>query len=147
MTVVVDASVVVDWVAPGASTMSAAHRLLMDLAERDEEAIAPRLLREEVGNALLTGLRAGRWTGVEADRAFGHLNRLPVKAVDDKRDLAQAWDLSRRYDDHPIYDMLYVALAQRTRNVLITADNALRKRLGAPDWVMEPETYTGSTTT
>lgn len=144
MTVVVDASVVVDWVAPGASPASPAHRLLMTLAERDEEIIGPRLLREEVGNALLTGLRRGRWTGAETDRSFELLRSLPVKAVDDQRDLERAWDLSRRYDDHPIYDMLYVALAQRTRAVLVTADDGLRKRLGTPDWIVEPGRYAGS---
>jgi predicted nucleic acid-binding protein len=44
-------------------------------------------------------------------------------------------------DDHPIFDMLYVALAQRTRNVLVTADDGLRKRLGAPAWIVRPEAY------
>lgn len=144
MTVVVDASVVVDWVAPTAGPASSARRLLVELAKREEEVIAPRLLREEVGNALVTGLRRGRWTGVQADHAFGRLRRLPVKAVDDPRDLDQAWNLSRRYDNHPIYDMLYVALAQRTRNILVTADDALRTRLGAPDWISRPETYKGT---
>jgi predicted nucleic acid-binding protein len=143
VTVVVDASVVVDWVAPGASLTSPAHQLLAGLSERDEEIVVPRLLREEVGNALLTGLRRGRWRGAEADRAFGFLASLPITTVDDARDLQRAWDLSRRYDDHPIYDMLYVALAQRTRTVLVTADDALRERLGAPAWIVGPEAYVG----
>jgi predicted nucleic acid-binding protein len=143
VTVVVDASVVVDWVAPRASLTSPAQQLLTGLAERDEEVISPRLMREEVGNALLSGLRRGRWTGAEADRAFEDLCNLPVAVVDDVRDLDHAWDLSRRYDDHPIYDMLYIALAQRTRSILITADDGLRRRLRGPAWVVSPDVYPG----
>jgi predicted nucleic acid-binding protein len=141
VTVIVDASVVVDWVAPRAIFTSPAQQLLTGLAERDEEVIAPRLMREEVGNALLSGLRRGRWTGAEADRAFEHLCNLPVALVDDARDLGRAWDLSRRYDDHPIYDMLYVALAQRTRSILITADDKLRRRLRGPARIVSPDAY------
>jgi len=44
-----------------------------------------------------------------------------VRIVDDERDLGRAWDLARRYDDHPIYDMVYVAVAERRGAVLVTA--------------------------
>jgi len=40
-----------------------------------------------------------------------------------------AWDLSRRYDEHPIYAMVYVALAERLGEDLITADQRLRARV------------------
>jgi len=136
---VVDASVVVDWVAPGADPASTAMGMLSRLVQQGEELVAPRLLLVEVSNALLTGVRRRRWNGAEADRAQISLRRLPVRLTDDPRDLNRAWDLSRRYDNHPIYDMLYVAVAERTRGLLITADQQLRRRLSGLGWVIGPE--------
>ena len=49
-----------------------------------------------------------------------------------------AWDLSRRYDAHPISDMLYVALAERRGTQLITADDELRQLLDGFDWIVAP---------
>ena len=135
---VVDASVVVDWVAPGVDPELPAGALLERLAAEDAELLAPRLLLEEVSNALLTGIRRGRWNGPAADVSQALLRRLPVRLVDEPRDLERAWDLARRYDDHPIYDMVYVALAERRRTQLVTADAALRKLLAGFDWVVAP---------
>lgn len=129
---VVDASVVVDWVAPDADPDGPAGRLLARLAAADRPLFAPRLLLEEVGNALLTGTRRGRWNGAEADAAFALLRSLPVRLADEPADLDRAWELSRRYDEHPLYDMLYVALAERLEQQLITADTDLRRRLTLP---------------
>jgi hypothetical protein len=44
-------------------------------------------------------------------------------------DLDRAWELSRRYDHHPVYDMVYVALAERLGRRLVTADGHLQRRL------------------
>ena len=126
---VVDASVVVDWVAPGADRRSPAMRLAQRLADAGEVVLAPRLLMEEVTNALLTGVRRGRWSGSDADASYSLLRRMPVQLADDRDDLDRAYELSRRYDEHPVYDMLYVALAERLGAQLITADDRLRRTL------------------
>lgn len=136
---VVDASVVVDWVAPGVDPGLPAVALLAQLAADGAEVVAPRLLMEEVSNALLTGVRRGRWSGAAADTAHALLRDLPVRLVDEPRDLDRAWDLARRYDNHPIYDMVYVALAQRRRTQLVTADGALREVLAEFEWIVAPE--------
>ena len=112
---------------------------LRTLASQHADLIAPRILLEEVANALLAGLRRRRWTGVEADEAFLRMQTLPVRRVDTAADLDSAYDLARRYDAHPIYDMLYVAVAQRMRTTLVTADERLRSRLVALPWVIGPE--------
>jgi len=140
---VVDASVVVDWVAPDADPELPALAGLERLAADDAELLAPRLLMEEVSNALLTGVRSGRWSGAAADSACGLLRQLPVRLVDEPRDLDRAWDLARRYDNHPIYDLLYVALAERRRTQLVTADSSLRQRLVELDWLVAPEQLLG----
>jgi predicted nucleic acid-binding protein len=126
---VVDASVVVDWVAPDSDPQGPARRLLKRLVRADERIAAPRLLMEEVANALLTGVRRNRWSGEEADRAFGRLRSLPIRLSDEPADIERAWDLSRRYDEHPIYDLLYVAMADRLTERLFTQDARLATRL------------------
>ena len=140
---VVDASVVVDWVAPGAHSELPAVRTLARLADQRAELVAPRLLMEEVSNALLTGVRRRRWSGAAADTARSLLRQLPVRLVDEPRDLERAWDLARRYDNHPIYDLVYVALAERRKMQLITADSGLRQRLVGVDWIIAPEQFVG----
>ncbi|MGA7173680.1 MAG: type II toxin-antitoxin system VapC family toxin [Candidatus Dormiibacterota bacterium] len=134
--IVVDASVVVDWVAPGADLRSPAMMTLDSLISRGDDLSAPGLLQEEVANALLTGIRRGRWSGTEADGAHRELLRLPILLVDDPRDRARAWELARRFDNHPIYDLVYVAVAERTHSRLITADRTLRSLLVDYPWVV-----------
>jgi predicted nucleic acid-binding protein len=134
---VVDASVVVDWVAPDADPKGPARRLLSRLVRADETVTAPRLLLEEVANALVTGVRRDRWSGTRADAAFALLRKLPLTLADRAEDLDRAWELSRRYDEHPVYDMVYLALADRTKQQLLTADARLAQRLvGRPDVVV-----------
>jgi predicted nucleic acid-binding protein len=112
---------------------------LRRLAGEGAALLAPRLLLEEVTNALLTGVRRRRWTGASADAAFVLLRQLPVQLVDTSADLDRAFELARRYDDHPVYDMLYVAVAERLRTQLITADVDLRDRLASISWVVAPD--------
>lgn len=138
---VVDASVVVDWVAPDRDPTLPAIKTLNRLAEQQADLLAPRLLIEEVSNALLTGIRARRWSGAAADKSHALLRELPVQLVDEPHDLRRAWELARRYDNHPIYDLLYVALAERRQALLITADNALRERLAGLDFLIAPQVF------
>jgi predicted nucleic acid-binding protein len=58
-----------------------------------------------------------------------------VRRVDTHQDGARAFELARRYDNWPVYDMHYVAIAERTGDVLVTADKELRLRLGHLGWV------------
>ena len=136
---VVDASVVIDWVAPGVSATAPAVKFFDRLARASLEIVGPRLLLEEVSNALLSGIRRHRWSGAAADASHGLLLSLPVRPADDQRDLDRAWELARRYDNLPIYDMIYVALAERTATELVTADEALRRRLTNVDWIVGPD--------
>jgi|SRR5215210_2963571 len=133
---VVDASIVVDWVAPGVDQDGPAARLLGHLSGEGDPVLGPRLLAEEVADALVTGVRRRRWTGAQADTAFTLLRQLPMQFVDQPRDLDRAWDLSRRYDEHPIYDLVYVAVAERLGIDLVTADQALHGRVSTLGFVV-----------
>jgi len=136
---IVDASVVIDWVSPDASATTPSVRLFNRLGVRGADLLGPRLLFEEVSNALISGIRRRRWTGAAADSSQALLLRLPLHVVDDRRDLVRAWELARRYDNHPVYDMIYVALAERMRTELITADASLRRRLAHLSWIVGAE--------
>ena len=125
-----------DWVAPAVAGNASARNTLRRLALDGANLLAPRLLLEEVTNALLTGVRLRRWSGAQTDASFALLRQMPVKLADTPADLGRAYELARRYDDHPIYDMLYVALSERPKIQLITADADLRSRLASLSWVI-----------
>src|SRR5256885_152417 len=120
---------------PEADNSSPALRLFKRLAAEGSELLAPRLLLEEVSNALVSGIRRNRWSGAAADAAHGLLLQLPIRFGDDRRDLVRAWELARRYDNHPMYDMIYVALAERSNSRLITADKGWARRLAHLGWI------------
>ena len=136
---VVDASIVVDWVAPGSDPDGPARRLLARLVRDDVLLFAPSLMLQEAANALLTGVRRDRWDGAAADQAFVRLTSLPVRLDDHVDDTDRAWELSRRYDEHPLYDMIYVAMAERVGEPFITADERLRAKLAARGDVWGPD--------
>jgi predicted nucleic acid-binding protein len=132
---VVDASVVVDVPAPDVPSTAPARTLFAKWLADGAALFAPGLLWLETANALLTGIRRKRWSGAEADRAAALLDRIPVRRVDSERDLARAFELARRYDNWPVYDMLYVAIAERTGEEFVTADEKLHARLAHLGWV------------
>jgi predicted nucleic acid-binding protein len=136
---VLDASVLIDAIAPDVLPNAPAVRTLARLSSQRAELVGPRLLMTESANALLMGIRKGRWTGAAADTAYGLLVRLPLKLADDAVHLDRAWELSRRYDNHPVYDMVYVAVAEGAGIDLITADQTLRTRLQHLKWVVAPD--------
>lgn len=76
---VVDASVVVDWVAPGVDPDGPSMAASAQLAAANAELLAPRLVLEEVSNALLTGVRRQRWSG--CGRAAPHHADLRLRAT------------------------------------------------------------------
>lgn len=67
---------------------------------------------------------------------FAVVRRMPVRLVDDDRDIDRAWELSRRYDEHPLYDMVYVAVAERLGETFVTADAQLLTRLQQLSYVV-----------
>jgi predicted nucleic acid-binding protein len=133
---VVDANVIIDLVAPDVAVGSSAERLVARLAADRVDILVPALIWLESSNALLTGIRRGRWDGEAADGAFAALAEIPVVSADTQKDWARAFELARRYDNWPVYDMVYVALAERLGTEFYTADDRLRKRLAHLPWVL-----------
>jgi predicted nucleic acid-binding protein len=99
------------------------------------DVVAPALVWLEVSNALLTGIRRGRWDGAAADAASAKMEDLSIRSADIPADRERAFELARRYDNWPVYDMVYVALAERLGTEFYTADERLRARLAHLPWV------------
>lgn len=136
---IVAASVVAELIAPDADTAATAAALFDCWVQTGEELHASAILPLAVTNALLTGARRQRRDGQAADAAARLVASLPMTLHDDGRDRHRAWELARRYDNHPVHNMLYVALAERLGEPLVTVDHKLRRRLAHPGLVLRPE--------
>ena len=125
---VVDASVAFGWFAAVPGSEQAA-RLLE--AEPARQLLAPDLVLVELLNTGWKCLRLGAITSEQFQvlslRAAEPFHRLvPAAAL-----LERAGHWCRELD-HPAYDCLYVALAEREAATLITADQRLLRRLAQP---------------
>ena len=115
MTLVVDASVVAQWVLQQEGSARATA------LRSEERLIAPSLVAAEVGNAIWKAVRRGDVTRDDAlaaiESALLPLDELTPSDDLRLRALAMAIDL-----DHPVYDCLYLALAEREQCAVVTAD-------------------------
>jgi len=119
VTLVIDASVAIKWVLPEDGADRAAS-----LRDRPDELIAPTLIAAEIGSAMQRRALAKELTPREAlnaaEIATGLINRMvPIPELA-ARALEFAVELR-----HPVYDCVYLALAERERAPLISADKRL----------------------
>ena len=124
MSLIVDASVALKWFAEEIGSDKADAVLASP-----EDLHAPDLLLAELGNALRKKVRSGvvkRQQALEAlqnaPRYFVQLHPLPGLAL---RAAEIALELQ-----HPIYDCFYLALAERERCAMVTADERLLRKAG-----------------
>lgn len=126
--VVVDANVVVKWVV--AEEHSAEARLLTRM-----RLSAPGLLFIECANLLWKKVRLGELKPEDAYTGLDFIMISPVEIVGSAHLLKSAIRISIDLK-HPVYDCLYLALAQQRKIPLVTADGRLanlmakRKHLG-----------------
>ena len=116
MRFVVDASVAVKLLVdePGSDAAR-------ELTASGEELHAPRLMASEVANALWRKARLGQIGRADAGAALAWMTEMPVRWNDDEAVSADAVRLALALD-HPVYDCVYLALAQRIGAVMLTAD-------------------------
>jgi hypothetical protein len=118
--IVVDASVAVKWFVPEHGS-GEAERLLTG----SEKLFAPDLIRLEVAAGLTRKVRQGEAQEEEIRRHCTNWPRMLAGGVVTlsaaEQDYALAIDLSLQLK-HPFQDCLYLALAERLRAPLITAD-------------------------
>lgn len=117
MIVVVDASVAAMWYLPQAYSEQA-----VGLLGSGHDLVAPELMRLEVGNALLRGLRRKELTGEEATRVVRSLLPEAVRLLPTSADQAEASFEIAIVHGGSIYDAVYIALAQSLDAPISTND-------------------------
>ncbi len=123
MTIVVDVSIAVKWVIP--EVLSDRAETVRDQADR---LLAPDLLLPEAANALWKKLIRREITAREAAQAIDLLMASGLDLRPPGPLLGRALALARRLR-HPVYDCLYLALAQAEHATLVTADQRLLARV------------------
>jgi len=113
---------------------SAAYRITASDAFEDTlggatDVVAPDLLVPELLNARWKALRSGA-VAPALDDVLALLDR--VRLLPTKPYGADAAAIAERLD-HAVYDALYVAIAQRERGRLLTADERLKGKLRSND--------------
>jgi predicted nucleic acid-binding protein len=120
---VVDASIALKWVIPEVLSDEAAR-----LRDRDDDFIAPDLLLVEVASALWRKTTAKELSAREASAAFDLVTQSGLDLRPTGPLLPRAMDLARRLA-HPVYDCVYLCLAEREQIALVTADRRLLDRV------------------
>lgn len=93
--------------------------------------MAPALLRIEAANVLRTLAAKGALPAEDADALFDLLQDAPMDIVDPDDPLeVRALELALKLG-LPVYDCIYLALAERLERTLITADRRLLNALRA----------------
>ena len=119
MTLVVDASVSVQWVLPEPlSDRATALRLT------GEPIIAPDLVYAEIGNAVWKRAARGELSTATALEALATATGLYSSLVPMTGIAARATEIAIALK-HPVYDCFYLALAERERAPLVSADKRL----------------------
>jgi predicted nucleic acid-binding protein len=121
VSVVIDASVAIKWVVDEAGTAEA-------LRLRQERLFAPDLLIPECANILWKKVRRNEMNEQEAILASRLLGRADIQLEPMRSLLEPATRLAIKLD-HPAYDCIYLALADALGCELVTADNALYRKL------------------
>jgi predicted nucleic acid-binding protein len=118
VTLVIDASVAVQWVLPEPQSDRAA--LLLN----GEAIVAPDLVYAEIGNAIWKRGVQGEISPADAIQALATAIGLFTTLVPMAELAARATEIAIAIR-HPIYDCFYLALAERERAPLITVDKRL----------------------
>jgi len=128
LTLVVDASVAVRWYVESPGTPAA-----IAILDSDEPLVAPDLMVAEVANVAWKLVRAGQISHIHGARivaalpsAFSNLKSAASLAT-------RALEISSHLD-HPVYDSIYIALAEFHHAQLITADDRLLRAVENTEW-------------
>ncbi len=121
MTAVVDASVAVKWFVYEPGSPAACEILTNGVT-----CVAPDLVLVETSNTAWKKVKRGEMTQAQGDAMVQTLSLYFDRLVPTDALLVRAYALTHRLD-HPLYDCLYLALAEQEAVSLITDDQRLLK--------------------
>ena len=128
MTLVVDASVACKWFVTEAQSQDA-----MAILAGGEPLLAPDLIIAEVCNVAWHKLRRHEIDGDQAAAMIGGLPDVIDELVPCAQLAPRAFEIAKALD-HPVYDCLYLALAESRRTHVVTADRRMLTRLHRTSW-------------
>jgi predicted nucleic acid-binding protein len=129
VTLVVDASVALKWFLPDEPNAERA----IGLIRAGTVLIAPDIIIAEVCNGAWRSARLGRLSRAQADEIAIVVPRFFETLVSAAELAPRAVALAGELD-HPVYDCLYLALAETARTRVITADLRFLERLRTTPW-------------
>ena len=129
MNLVVDASVAFKWFLLGEPYADQA----LSIVRGGAVLIAPDLLVAEVCNAAWRSARIGRLSQAQVAEIASTLP-LFFDVIVSSTDLAPRAVAIARQLDHPVYDCLYLALAEAEQTGLVTADLQLLGKVRSTSW-------------
>ena len=124
---VVDASVATKWYLPESDSAAAEH-----LLRAEHELIVPDLLFAEVGNALWKRWHKREISPNDVRAALSALEAVPLRIAPARLLVMAGSDLAIKFR-WPIYDCLYLALAEKEDCTMITADRRFYSAVAAKD--------------
>lgn len=119
MRLVVDASVAIKWLVPEAGSIEARAIVVPGI-----EIVVPDLLLIEVANVLWKLARLKQVSAADASRLMELLPKATTRIEPSQALLPRALAMSLIID-HPVYDCIYLALAEREQLPLVTDDRKL----------------------
>ena len=121
---IIDASVAVKWLVDEEDS-AAANALLGRI-----DLVAPTLIHAEVGNAIWKKKRRGELADDPELPLLPELLASILQTIDESSVMERALRLALALD-HPIYDCVYLALAETLEQELVTADGRFLSRLSS----------------
>jgi len=128
VTLVVDASVACKWFIAEAQSQDA-----VAILARGDDLLAPDLIVPEVCNVAWQKLRRHEIDGDQAAAMVSGLPDMIDELVPSARLTGRAFEIAKALD-HPVYDCLYLALAESRELRMVTADRRLLTRLRRTPW-------------
>lgn len=128
MTLVIDASVAFKWFVEEPDSDAAQHIL-----EREPARIAPDLVLLEIANTAWKKEQRGEISPDHATAIVESAPRFFTRLVPAATLLERALAVARVLD-HPVYDCVYLALADDEQARLVTADRRLAGRVAGTRW-------------
>lgn len=140
--VCVDASLVAAWLLPEELSEKALH-LQQELRSAGELLIAPSLITAEVTSTLRKAIYRDRVPPEFGEEAYEAFKMFPIEVHDARLLVDSAWRWAKTVNAPHLYDMYYLALAEREGCTLWTADQRLVRLVGRnsahPRWVGDLE--------